>query len=174
MAERLFTDQELLKLNDQGLNIVQIAKELGVGKAAVSRRLKRLREKVVPEVVKEFALVGASGADVIDRGLNAMDQLLKINNIVNNELDFLQTSIANCQPLQRPVLQKQQLSHVAEVRQQISLLTQIAQTLSQFEEVRKFQEIVISEIGKCDEETRNRILTRLEQACPTGAALDLG
>jgi predicted transcriptional regulator len=155
MAERLFTDQELLKLNDQGLNIVQIAKELGVGKAAVSRRLKRLREKVVPEVVKEFALVGASGADVIDRGLNAMDQLLKINNIVNNELDFLQTSIANCQPLQRPVLQKQQ-------------------TLSQFEEVRKFQEIVISEIGKCDEETRNRILTRLEQACPTGAALDLG
>ena len=173
MAERLFTDQQLINLHAQGLNMVEIAKRLGVGKAAVSRRLKRLREKVVPEVVREFALVGSSGAEVIGRGLDAMGQLLRINHIVNKELDFLQTSMVSCEPLQRPILQRQQLAHVAEIRQQISLLTQIAQTLSQFEEVRKFQEIVISEIGECDEETRNRILARLEQACPAGAAIDL-
>jgi hypothetical protein len=103
-----------------------------------------------------------------------MDQLLRINNIVNAELDFLQLSIANCKPLQRPTLQKQQLAHISEVRQQLGLLAQIAEKMSQFQEIKKFQEIVISEIGKCDEETRSRILARLEQIYPTGTALDLG
>ena len=65
------------------------------------------------------------------------------------------------------------LAHIGEVRQQLSLLAQIAEKMSQFQEIRRFQEIVISEIGKCDEETRNRILARLEQAYPTGTALDL-
>jgi predicted transcriptional regulator len=128
MGTRSFSDAELLELHKQGLRPADIARRLGVGRAAVSKRLKKLREQVVPEVVKEFGLVGNSGTEVINRGLNAMDQLLKINGIVNRELDFLQESIAKCDPLQRPALQKQQLQHIAEVRAQISLMAQIAQT----------------------------------------------
>lgn len=169
MGTRSFSDAELLELHKQGLRPADIARRLNVGRAAVSKRLKKLREQVVPEVVKEFGLEGNSGIEVINRGLNAMDQLLKINGIVNRELDFLQESIAKCDPLQRPALQKQQLQHIAEVRAQISLMAQIAQTLSHYEEIRNFQETVLHIIGDADEHIRDNILQALsKRAAVTG------
>ena len=74
--------------------------------------------------------------------MNALEQLEHINRLCNQELDFLQESLQNCKPLQRPILQRQQLSHIQEIRAQIKLLAEIAQAVTHYEEVKKFQQIV--------------------------------
>lgn len=148
---------QLERLVRQGLGVSEIAKELGVTKGAVSKRMKALRVAIT----KDFTLRAAP--KIVDRQINAMDQLRKINELIHNELDHIEANIKTASKEERKELQEQRLRHVAEIRKQIALLLEIAQTLYNVEEVAKFQQAVLEEIGSVSPETREKIIERLNQ-----------
>jgi len=167
MVEQLITDEELRVYLSEGLTVTEIAKRSGLTKGAISKRLGRLKEKVVvPTVVRTgVPLKSPQGR------LDAFSQLDHINRLCNEELDILQESLHACDESQRPALQRQQLAHVAEVRAQIKLLADIAQAVTHFEEVKRFQQIVLEELGNVVPEARDRVIARLEKRSHLGSLL---
>jgi len=167
MVERLITDEELQAYLDEGLTVTEIAQRSGLTEGGISKRVKKLREKpVVPTVVRNTqALKSPEGR------LDAMSQLDHINRLCNTELDILQESLQDCDPSQRASLMRQQLAHVQEVRAQIKLLADIASAVTHYEEVKKFQQIVLEELGNVVPEARDRVIARLEKRSHVGSLL---
>jgi transposase-like protein len=148
---------QLERLVREGNGVSEIARKLGVSKGAVSKWLKDLRVGITKDVVLR------SAPQIVDRQLNAMDQLKRINGLINNELDYIEKNIRTAKGEERKELQEQRLKHVAEVRKQLGLLLNIAQALYNAEEVAAFQQTVLEEIGHAAPEVKDRILQRLNQ-----------
>ncbi len=148
---------QLEQLVREGNGVSEIARKLGVSKGAVSKRLKNLRVGITKDVVLR------SAPQIVDRQLNAMDQLKRINTLINSELDYIEKNIETATGEQRKEFQEQRLKHVAEVRKQLGLLLDIAQALYNTEEVAAFQQFVLEEIGHAAPEVRDRILQRLNE-----------
>ncbi len=148
---------ELDRLVREGNGVSQIAKKLGVTKGSVSKRLKNLRVGISKDVVLR------SAPKIVDRQLNAMDQLKRINELINNELSYIEKNIQTATGEQRRELQEQRLKHVAEIRKQLGLLLDIAQALYNAEEVAAFQQSVLEEIGNVSTEVRDTIVERLNK-----------
>lgn len=159
---------QLERLVREGNSVSQIAKKLGVAKGSVSKRLKDLKVGITKDVVLR------SAPQIVDRQLNAMDQLKKINTLINGELDYIEKNIETATGQERKELQEQRLKHVAEVRKQLGLLLEIAQALYNAEEVAAFQESVIQEIGHAAPEVRDRILQRLNERRAIRSTIALG
>ncbi len=159
---------QLERLVREGNSVSQIAKKLGVAKGSVSKRLKDLKVGITKDVVLR------SAPQIVDRQLNPMDQLKKINTLINGELDYIEKNIETATGQERKELQEQRLKHVAEVRKQLGLLLEIAQALYNAEEVAAFQESVIQEIGHAAPEVRDRILQRLNERRAIRSTIALG
>ena len=159
---------QLERLVREGNGVSQIAKKLGVAKGSVSKRLKDLRVGITKDVVLR------SAPQIVDRQLNAMDQLKKINMLINGELDYIEKNIETATGQERKELQEQRLKHVAEVRKQLGLLLEIAQALYNAEEVAAFQQSVLEEIGHAAPEVRDRILQRLNERRAIRSTIALG
>ncbi len=157
MGKRKISIIELEQLVREGNGVSQIARKLGVTKGCVSKRLKDLRVGITKDVVLR------SAPEIVDRQLNAMDQLKRINGLINSELDYIERNIISAKGEQRKELQEQRLKHVAEVRKQLGLLLDIAQALYNAEEVAAFQKSVLEEIGYASPEVKDRILQRLNE-----------
>ena len=93
--------------------------------------------------------------------MNAMDELWRINAMVNKELSYLEENIETATEERRKELSEQRLKYVGEIRKQLDLLLDIAQALYNTEEVTKFQQVVIEVIGSVSPETKDRILRAL-------------
>jgi len=159
---------QLERLVREGNGVSQIAKKLGVAKGSVSKRLKDLRVGITKDVVLR------SAPQIVDRQLNAMDQLKKINTLINGELDYIEKNIETATGQERRELQEQRLKHVAEVRKQLGLLLEIAQAIYNAEEVAAFQQSVLEEIGHAAPEVRDRILQRLNERRAIRSTIALG
>ena len=159
---------QLERLVREGNGVSQIAKKLGVAKGSVSKRLKDLRVGITKDVVLR------SAPQIVDRQLNAMDQLKKINGLINGELDYIEKNIETATGQERKELQEQRLKHVAEVRKQLGLLLEIAQVLYNAEEVAAFQQSVLEEIGHAAPDVRDRILQRLNERRAIRSTIALG
>ena len=157
MAKAKISLFQLERLVTEGNGVSEIARKLGVSKGAVSKRLKDLRIGIAKDVVLR------SAPQIVDRQLNAMDQLKRVNGLINNELDYIEKNIETATGEQRKEFQEQRLKHVAEVRKQLGLLLDIAQALYNAEEVAAFQQSVLEEIGHAAPEVRDRILQRLNE-----------
>lgn len=157
MSGKKISNLELDQLVREGNGVSEIARKLGVSKGAVSKRLKNLRAGITKDVVLR------SAPQIVDRQLNAMDQLKRINGLINNELDYIEKNIKTAKGDERKELQEQRLKHVAEVRKQLGLLLNIAQALYNAEEVAAFQQTVLEEIGHAAPDVKDRILQRLNQ-----------
>ncbi len=83
MGTYKFTDIELKQLLRRGLTCSAIAKHLGVSKAAVSVRLKKLKVAVSKDVTLR------SAGEIVRKELDTMGQLQKINRNANELLDLL-------------------------------------------------------------------------------------
>jgi DNA-binding transcriptional ArsR family regulator len=167
MAKRKISYVELEQLVRKGNNVSQISQKLGVTKGAVSKALKKLDVAIS----KDLAL--RSAPEMVDKKLDAMAQLTRINQLINNELNHIQKSITDASKDERKQLQDQQLKHVSEIRKQLSLLVSIAQALYNAEEIARFQQIVLEEIGNASPETRHKILQRLNEQRFTISTLHL-
>jgi transposase len=148
MPMRIINDSELMRLVRAGQSPKEIAENLGVGISAVCKRLKLLKIAVTKDVTLR------SAPKLVNSGLNAMAQLHKINDLINAELDHIEEAIEGAEGAARQALQDQRLKHVAEIRKQLSLVLEIAQVLYNVDEVKAFQEEVLSAIGEAAPEVR--------------------
>lgn len=139
---------DLIKLNrmlKDGETQKDIAEFFGVSESAVSQAKKNLNSGVVRNTVME------SAHRVVDRNLDAIGQLQKINNAANELLNQLE---------HKPELR---LKIMAEIRGQLRLQLDIFQTLYDMKAVQEFQTEVLDAIGQASKETRDAIIYKLSQ-----------
>jgi hypothetical protein len=100
-------------------------------------------------IVKNICMQNAHR--VVEKNLNTIDQLFKINEEANKLLDDLE---------QKPEIK---LKTMAEIRGQLKLQLEIFQTLYDFRAVETFQREVLETIKGVDINARNEIINRLSQ-----------
>ena len=123
----------------------EIAQVFGVTESAVSKAKKELNLNVVKNVALENA------HRVVDKNLNAIDQLYKINEAANKLLDELEA---------KPDLK---LRAMAEIRNQLRLQLDIFQSLYDMKAVQEFQDEVLTAIGDASPDVRDKIIRSLNE-----------
>jgi len=174
------TDRKLLQLIDkEGASQSKAAKALGVTRQAVSKRLQELRGKTTMVVVTKKI------ERVVDKKIDAMEQLQKINDNANEILDLLMRwNRGDNEALQ--VLEKQvkrvrvgegeelevkeikfkdprelALKAMAEIRNQLKLQLEIFQALFSLQAAEEFQNVVLETIAEVDPGVRSEIIRRI-------------
>jgi transposase len=143
MSVRILNDNKMIALVQAGASPKEIADKMGVGVSAVCKRLKRLKIGMVRDVALR------SAAKVVDRGLDAIAQLQKINNSINAELDRIEENANGMTGQERERYQEQRLKHVSEIRKQLGLMTDIYQLYANYEEAKAFKQAVFEAIREC-------------------------
>ena len=158
----------------------EIAQHFGVTEGAISKAKKELNVAVVKNVVLE------SAHKVVDRHLDTIGQLQKINQNANELLDLLMRwSRGDQEALQ--ILESQvrkvkvrgseeeiteyrikdprelALKAMQEIRGQLNLQLDIFKTLYDVQAVAEFQKEVLTAIGEVDPNVRARIIQRLKE-----------
>jgi len=173
-----------VKLNQMlkaGKSQREIAQVFGVTEGAISKAKKELNVAVVKNVALENA------GRVVDKNLNAIEQLQKINDYANEILDLLMRwNRGDDEALQ--ILESQvkkvrrrdgseeevteyrmkdprelALKAMAEIRGQLNLQLDIFKTLYDMKAVEAFQKEVLQAIGDVAPDVRNRIINSLKE-----------
>ncbi len=170
---------KLSQLLRGGKSVKHCAEYFSVTPSAISQAKKELNVNVVKNVAMENA------HRVVDKNLNAVDQLQKINENANEILDLLMRwqrgddealQILESQKKVRigkdeePVVEYKlkdprelALKAMAEIRGQLKLQLEIFQTLYDMQAVQEFQQEVLSAIEEASPEVRDAIIRRLNQ-----------
>jgi len=186
-------DRRLLELIDrEGLSQSAAAKELGVSRQAVSKRLQELRGKTTKVIaVKKIE-------QVVARKLDTIEQLQKINADANEILDLLMRWNRGDEKAIR-VLESQvkkikfnnngtdreldvkeikfkdprelALKAMSEIRNQLKLQLEIFQTLYSLQAAEEFQNIVLKIIDEVNPDVRSEIIRRLNAERAVRSAL---
>ena len=173
---------KLNRLLTSGKSQKEAAQVFGVTEGAISKAVKGLNIAVIKNVALE------SAHKVVDKNLNAVQQLQKINDYANELLDLLMRwNRGDREALQ--ILESQvrkvkrgskegseevleykfkdprelALKAMAEIRGQLSLQLDIFKTLYDVEAIAQFQREVLEAIGEVNPDVRNRIVTRLKE-----------
>jgi len=189
MRNRIDNDK-LLQLIRNGDTVSEAARKLGVNKATVSVRLKELNVAINRNVAIRAA------HKVVDREINALDQLQKINRDANELLDLLMRwnrgEDAALQVLESQVRkikvrgQEEEISEyrfkdprelalkaMQEIRGQLRLQLEIFQALFDMQAVRQFQAEVLEVIASVSAEARDEIIRRLTERNALRSTLDI-
>ena len=174
---------ELHQLVTKGKGTTEIAKYFSVTPGAVSQAKKKLKISVVKNVALE------SAHKVVDKNLDAVAQLQKINKDANELLDvlmrwnrgedealqILETQVRkvrigkgeNAEIVKQYKFKDPRelaLKAMAEIRGQLNLQLDIFKTLYDMEAVAEFQKEVLTTIGEEAPNVRNRIIQRLKES----------
>lgn len=174
-------DRVLLnKMLREGQSPKEAAKFFGVSKVAIWKAKKQLNIAVVKSVALE------SAHRVVDKNLDAVAQLQKINDYANELLDLLMRwnrgdegalQILESQVRKVKVRGSEEeiteykfkdprelaLKAMAEIRGQLSLQLDIFKTLYDVEAIAEFQKEVLSSIGEVSPDVRGKIIQRLKE-----------
>lgn len=153
MPPKRINDTRLIRLIDEGKSQAEVARELGVSRQAVHTRLRELRGRVTQAVVAKKV------EQVVDRKLDALEQLQKINAEANRLLDEIEAS------------PEVKLRAMAEIRGQLRLQLEIFETLFSLQAAEEFQQEVLAAIGEVAPEVRNEIIARLNKRRAIRSAL---
>jgi predicted transcriptional regulator len=153
MAGGKINESKLLKLFNKGISQAEIARQLGVSRAAVCIRLRELRGKTTRAVVVKRV------QETLDRKIDAIGQLLDINERANRMLDEAESD---------PELR---LKIMGEIRGQLKLQLEIFRTVFDLEAVQEFMDEVMAVIGQVEPEARNAIIKRLNERKSVRSAL---
>ncbi len=144
----------------------EIAQFFSVSEAAISKARKELNLAVVKNVALE------SAHRVVDKHLNTIDQLRKINEYANEILDLLMLWSRGDEDALR-VLQGQgqakrdprelALKAMQEIREQLGLQLDIFKTLYDAQAVAEFQKEVLTAIGEVAPDVRDKIIQKLKE-----------
>ena len=145
MAKQKIDKVKLSQMLRSGQTQRKIAQVFGVTEGAVSKAKRELNLSVVRNVTLENA------HRVVDKNLNAVDQLYKINEEANKLLDELE---------EKPDLK---LKVMAEIRNQLRLQLEIFQCLYDMKAVEEFQTEVLTAIGEVEPDVRKRIIHALNE-----------
>ncbi len=175
---------KLSQLLKRGKTQREVAQVFGVSEGAISKAKKELNISVVKSVALE------SAHKVVDKNLDAIDQLQRVNQVANQLLDEL---TGEDQVIDRmvkavevsleyegdPISQKKYIRQVilrvnqdkntalkacAEIRGQLNLQLDIFKTLYDMQAVAEFQKEVLTAIGEEAPDVRNRIIQRLKES----------
>jgi len=138
-----------VKLNQMlnaGKSQREVAQVFGVTEGAISKAKKELNLSVMKNVSLERA------HQVVDRNLNAVDQLLNINRKANTLLELAIQAEDHDTTLRA----------MREIRGQLELQLEIFKTLYDLEAVADFQREVLTAIGEVDKDVRDRIVQALK------------
>ncbi len=183
-------DEQLLQLIREGNTVTETARRLGVSKGTVSNRLKALN------IAINRNLTIRSAQKIVDREINAMDQLQKINRDANELLDLLMRwnrgeddalQVLESQVRKIKVRGQEEeiteykfkdprelaLKAMQEIRGQLKLQLEIFQALFDMQAVQQFQAEVLEVIGSVSTEARDEIIRRLTEKNALRSALDL-
>jgi predicted transcriptional regulator len=180
MPTRKIDDSELLRLAKSGNSVSTIAEKLGVGKAAVSKRLKALSHALTKDVCLRNA------GELVKKEINAVEQLQIINAHANELLELLmrwnrgdkdalqiletQVRYVRVNDEEEPVKEfkfkdprELALKAMQEIRGQLKLQLEIFQALYDMKAVAEFQREVLEAIGSVSPEIRERIIRNLQE-----------
>jgi predicted transcriptional regulator len=182
MPKKTISIVQLEKLVRQGNGVSQIAKKMGVTKGAVSKKLKALNVAVTKDVSLHHA------GDIVERKINAIEQLQKINDYANELLDLLMRwnrgDEVAIQVLESQVARKKvrvgdkeefvqqykfkdprelAIKAMQEIRGQLNLQLDIFKTLYDMAAVAEFQKEVLEAIGNASPELRDQIVRNLQK-----------
>lgn len=139
-------DRKLLQLIDkQNKSQSEVAKELGVSRQAVSQRLQEIRGKTTR------CIVTRNTKEMVNSNLDTIAQLKKINDKANQLLDDLENDPNTAVRI------------MSEIRWQLKLQLDMFEVLYSVKAAQEFQNEVLQEIGKADNDTRKRIINKLNQ-----------
>jgi hypothetical protein len=188
--KNLIDDEQLLQLIRDGHTVTEAALKIGVCKAAVSRRLKKLNVAISRNVTIRAA------HKIVDREINALDQLQKINRDANELLELLMRwnrgeddalRVLESQVRKIKIRGQEEeitdyrfkdprdlaLKAMQEIRGQLRLQLEIFQALFDMRAVQQFQAEVLEVIGSVSTEARDEIIRRLTERSALRSALDL-
>lgn len=147
MANGKIDKVKLSQLLRSGKSGKDCAKFFGVTEGAVSQARKELNISVVKTVALE------SAHQVVEKNLNAVDQLLNINRKANTLLEVAIQAKDHDTTLKA----------MREIRGQLELQLEIFKTLYDLEAVAEFQREVLTAIDEVDRDVRDRIVQRLKE-----------
>ena len=147
MANGKIDKVKLSQLLRSGKSGKDCAKFFGVTEGAVSQARKELNISVVKTVALE------SAHQVVEKNLNAVDQLLNINRKANTLLEVAIQAKDHDTTLKA----------MREIRGQLELQLEIFKTLYDLEAVAEFQREVLAAIDEVDRNVRDRIVQRLKE-----------
>ena len=181
---------ELEEMVRQGLGVSKIARELGVTKGAISKRLKALSVAINQRVVLHDA------GEIIEKKLDAIAQLQKINDYANELLDLLmrwnrgdEEALQILEGQVRKVKVKGSeeevteykfkdprelaLKAMQEIRGQLALQLEIFRALYDMTAVVEFQKEVLESIKEVAPDVRDKIIFNLQKRRAIRSTLDL-
>ena len=181
MSETKLSNIELEQLVRNGFGVSDIARKVGVSKGTVSKRLKALKVAISNNVVLHHA------GEIVEKKLDAIGQLQKINDNANELLDLLMRWNRGDEEALR-ILESQvrkvkvrgseeevteykfkdprelALKAMAEIRGQLALQLEIFKALYDMTAVAEFQKEVLEAIGNASPELRDQITHNLQKA----------
>jgi DNA-binding transcriptional ArsR family regulator len=189
MPSNKISNLVLEQLVKEGNGVSEIARKLGVTKGAVSKRLKALDVAITKNVTLHYA------GELVERKIDTLGQLLKINDYANELLDGLMHSDrkndlaaqipddldqkisfldwededSDFRPKERGELA---LKAMAEIRSQLKLQLEIFNSLYNLTAAAEFQKEVLESIGSVSRETRERIIRNLQKARAIRSAIE--
>lgn len=185
MRPSIINDGKLLELIDvKKLSQAAAARELGVTRQAVSRRLIEIRGKTTKVIAAKKI------ERVVDQKLNAMDQLQNINDNANEILGLVMgwirgedDSIRVLESQVKKIVYREDesgkdieigvkevkfkdprelaLKAMAEIRGQLKLQLDIFQALFSLQAAEEFQNVILEIIGEVSPDVRSEIIHRL-------------
>jgi len=164
---RKIDDQVLYQmLVERGQTQSEVAAHFGVSEAAVSKRVKALNIQLTRHVALERA------KEVADHGLNVVNQLQGINNVIQDELHWA-TEAARKPGADRKGLQAVIIDLTGEVRKQLRFQLEVLRSLYDMRGVAEFQKEVLDAIGEAAPEIREAIVRRLAERRALRSALTI-
>ena len=148
---------KLSQLLRSGKSGKDCAKVFGVTEGAISQARKELNIAVVKSVALETA------HQVVEKNLNAVDQLLNINRKANTLLELAIQAEDHDTTLKA----------MREIRGQLELQLEIFKTLYDIQAVADFQREVLTAIGEVDSGVRNLIINRLKEGRALRQSVDI-
>ena len=157
MANGKIDKLKLSQLLRSGKSGKDCAEFFGVTEGAISQARKELNIAVVKSVALETA------HQVVEKNLNAVDQLLNINRKANTLLELAIQAEDHDTTLKA----------MREIRGQLELQLEIFKSLYDIQAVADFQREVLTAIGEVDSGVRNRIINRLKEGRALRQSVDI-
>ena len=155
---------KVAELYDQGVRGIDIARQLGASKGAISKAIRKLGREVTKCAVAEAATHH-------EQKNAATEHLFYLCNRAKGELEWIEAEVEPEKTEDYRAWQDQKLKFAAEMRKLITAISDIGYRLFQAEEVSEILRIIDEEIGcetiECQKRIRDRVERRRALRFPT-------
>jgi hypothetical protein len=156
MSKKIISRLKVRELYDAGQTVTEIAAQMGCGKGAVSKILKKMGLEVTKAAVKE-------APKYIERRDAATEHLLFLAEKARKELEWIEDSVPPKTDEEYRAWQDQKLKFAAEMRKLIGAVADIGYKLFQQSEMVEIIKIIDEEVGNESSECQKRIRERLQR-----------